>query len=100
MCRNANISAPIRREQLLNSSQRPLVNRIIRLSQRSTPKWIILREALFERPIWVMAVNDRLATPPVAGMCTNDFSEVFFDGWYEWVFFREVESREGDACCC
>ena len=100
MCRNTNISTFIRREQLLHSRYRSLINRIIRLPERGIPKWIFLSEALFERPVGVMAVNNRLATSPITGMCADDFSEVFFDGWNKWVFFREVEPGERDACCC
>lgn len=99
MSRNTDISICIRLKQLFNSPRRPLINRLIRLSERRTPQRIILCKPFFERPIPIMAMNYRLTTPPIARMCTDDFSERFLDGRDERMFFRKVKSGECEAGC-
>ena len=44
-------------------------------------------------------MDDRLATPPIACMHTNDFSEAFLDRRNERMVFREIESGERDTGC-
>lgn len=97
--RNTNISTLIRGEQILNSSQRPLINRLIRFPERSTPQRILLSKTLFERPIRIMAMNNRLATPPIARVHTDGFSEGFLDRRDERMVFWEIKPGKCDAGC-